>query len=478
MGIHLPTTRLLAATPGLTFILGMLILSTGDLFAGDRSSLGSREIPVFARKYRTSCSTCHAAAPKLNVLGEAFRLNGYRFPENDVLLREEEPVRLGAEPWKDLWPRAIWPGELPGTPPFALRVVSDAQLTRDEAADYSWTYRFPNEIYALSGGALGEAIGFFVEAEWTPEDGIEVVQAKILFQDLFPFLPDRTLNLWVGKQNLYLFTLGDRQIDRAARQRLLWGAFDISQLRLLNPATGDSLRSANDMQLRFSQPGVEINGILGRRAFYAAGLTQGSVDLATDNNNRKDFYYKLRYKLGGLALDGSYDPGGAPVLGTGGQLFDRTLILEQFGYFGGFPVANGAEDDYLALGLAARWLNGPLDLGVGYVWGKNQNPWGLAPARRASHWSAFGKAEYFVFPWLFGSLKFELQETDVDPEVRAAGFTEGSLDQTRLLPGLVVLIRQNVRGVVEAELYTRHTPSKDSGVRKPHNLWFRLDVAF
>ena len=69
-------------------------------------------IPAFARRYRTSCSTCHTAAPKLNPLGEAFRLNGYRFPFNDKLIREENPVSLGAEPWKDLWPRAIWPGEL------------------------------------------------------------------------------------------------------------------------------------------------------------------------------------------------------------------------------------------------------------------------------------------------------------------------------------------------------------------------------
>lgn len=456
----------------------MLSLSVGDLRGDDRRTPGRHEIPVFARKYRTSCSTCHVAAPKLNALGEAFRLNGYRFPENDALLREEQPVPLGAEPWKELWPRAIWPGELPGIPPVSLRVVSDVQVTRDESVDYSWTYRFPNELYGLSGGALGEAIGFFVEAEWTPDDGIKVVQAKILFQDPLPFLPDRAFNVWVGKQNLYLFTFGDRQIDRAARQRHLWGSFDISELVLRDPVAGDSLRSLNDMQLRRPQPGIEVNGIVGRRAFYAAGLAQGSADLATDNNNRKDFYYKLRYKLGGLALDGSYDSGSAPVLGTGGQLFDRAFIVEQFGYFGAFPVANGRQDGHTTLGIAGRWLNGPLDLGAGYVWGENRNPWGLATAASARHWSVFLKAEYFAFPWLLGSLKFELLESSVDRQAAATRFSQGSLDQTRFLPGVVVLIRQNVRGVVEAELYTRNDLSDAAGVRKPHNLWFRLDVAF
>jgi hypothetical protein len=449
----------------------------GELLAAADTGLSS-PIPAFARKYKTSCSTCHAAAPKLNVLGEAFRLNGYRFPENDALLRKEQPVPLGAEPWKELWPRAIWPGELPAIPPVSLRVVSDVRVTNDDMADYSWTYLFPNEIYALAGGTLGESIGFFVEAEWTQDEGIEVIQAKIPFQDPLPFLPDRSFNLWVGKQNLYLLTLGQRQIDRAERQRLLWGDYAISELVLRDPSTGDSLRSLNDLELRFSQPGIEINGIVSRRAYYALGVTQGSTDFAADNNDRKDFYYKLRYKLGGLALDGAYDPGGEPVLGTGGQLFDRSLIIEQFGYFGTFPVANDLEDKHHTLGIAARWLNGPLDLGAGYAWGQNDNPWGLSPAQQSTHWSAFLKSEYFFFPWLLGSLKVEHLETDVPEAVRAAGFTEGALYQSRFLPGAVALIRQNVRLVIEAELYSGDSVSGETGTQVPDNLWFRLDIAF
>ena len=471
-----PMVRRIQARSAVCFVLIFGCFSANELVAGTRSGFSS-PIPVFARKYRTSCSTCHAAAPKLNVLGEAFRLNGYRFPENDALLRKEEPVPLGAEPWKELWPRAIWPGELPGIPPLSLRVVADVQVTEDESVDYTWTYLFPNEVYLLSGGTLGENIGFFVEAEWTQDEGLEVIQAKIPFQDPLPFLPDRSLNIWVGKQTFYLFTLGQRQIDRAARQRLLWSEFAVSDVLLLNPATGDSLRSLNDLELRFSQAGIEFNGILSRRAYYAVGLTQGTTDF-TDNNNRKDFYYKVRYKVGGLALDGTYDPGGTPVLGTGGQLFDRAFIIEQFGYFGTFPVANGIQDQHHTLGLAGRWLYGPLDLGAGYAWGKNENPWGLSPQQEATHWSAFVKAEYFAFPWLLGSLKFEVLETSVAQEVREAGFTGGSRDLTRVLPGVVALIRQNIRGVIEAEIYTHHSPSIESGMENPNNLWLRLDVAF
>ncbi|MGA2256689.1 MAG: hypothetical protein ABSG53_18735, partial [Thermoguttaceae bacterium] len=47
-------------------------------------------IPTFARKYATSCITCHTVYPKLNDTGEAFRRNGFQFPTNeDVLVKEE-----------------------------------------------------------------------------------------------------------------------------------------------------------------------------------------------------------------------------------------------------------------------------------------------------------------------------------------------------------------------------------------------------
>ncbi len=42
-------------------------------------------IPAFARKYKTTCVTCHAPFPRLTALGEAFRLNGYKLPGGDEL---------------------------------------------------------------------------------------------------------------------------------------------------------------------------------------------------------------------------------------------------------------------------------------------------------------------------------------------------------------------------------------------------------
>src|SRR5207245_9732789 len=68
--------QVLAAT--LIVVLGLV---------GPRSA---HAIPAFARKYGTSCQTCHPVYPKLTPFGEAFRRNGYRFPgiAIDVVKRE------------------------------------------------------------------------------------------------------------------------------------------------------------------------------------------------------------------------------------------------------------------------------------------------------------------------------------------------------------------------------------------------------
>jgi hypothetical protein len=443
-----------------------------------RTSLAALEIPAFSRKYKTTCSTCHTAAPKLNVLGEAFRLNGYRFPENDELLRRDEPVPLGAEPWKDEWPRAIWPGELPGDVPLAVRVTTDVEYTAAEDADARWNFRFPEQVSLLAASTFGPSIGAFVAVEWSPDEGIEVEQAKIQFQNLLPWLPDRSMNFWVGLQPLYALTFVDPEIDRAALLKFRWQTYSVSDLVLENPSTGQVLASENQFQLTDPQPTLEINGLGLGRLYYGIGVGQGVGSLTGDNNNHKDLYYKVRYKVGGLSLAGLYESGIGAVTGSGGQLQDRTLILEHFGYFGAEPTEDGEQDKYRTFGVSARALYGPADAGLGYVWGRNENPWGTTQSGSLSNSSFFARAEYIALPWLIGSLKFDTFDAQVPGIVMESGFTGGDLDQTRILPGLVMLIRHNIRAVIEAELFTEHAQSSASGHAKPHSLWFRLDLAF
>ncbi len=464
--------RLLLALP---LVAGSLASPVLGLLAASPAPERER-IPAFARQYRTACSTCHTAAPKLNVLGEAFRLNGYRMPENAVLLRRDDPVPLGAEEWKEEWPRGIWPGELPGTAPVALRIQTDAFLTRDETRVATLDFHFPHEVYFLAGTSLGGSISAFVETEWTREEGIELVQAKLLFQDPIPGFSRRALNLGVGLQNAYLFTFADRQIDRAARQKFTWQEFAPADVELPDGSAAETLVSSNGFRLGDTRASVELSGILGRRFNWGFGVAQGAGPGSDDNNDAKDVYYRVRYKLGGLDLTGSYDPGSGPVPGAGGQLLDRALIVEHFGYFGEEPVADGAADAHRSFGVAARALHGPWDVGAGYVWSSFDEPWGRdLGSMRAS--GPFAKAELLVLPWVIASLKAESFEAHPRDRPGTAGVAPGTFRRSRILPGAVLLLRQNVRGVLEGDLFVRDEDPLGSGPR-PHTLWLRLDVAF
>ncbi|NTU74177.1 hypothetical protein HGB07_08630, partial [Candidatus Roizmanbacteria bacterium] len=96
-------------------IISLIVLS---LIIGIKESSA---VPVFARKYNTSCATCHIGFPARNAFGEAFRNNGYRFPEGgDEEKVKIKQVELGSESWKKLFPDALYPADIPGIAPLAL----------------------------------------------------------------------------------------------------------------------------------------------------------------------------------------------------------------------------------------------------------------------------------------------------------------------------------------------------------------------
>lgn len=441
-----------------------------------REAAGASRIPVFARRYRTSCTTCHTAAPKLNVLGEAFRLNGYRFPKNQRLVRQEPVVPLGDEAWKDLWPRAIWPGEIPGTPGISLRVQSDVEVRNAAASAYSWTYRFPADVYLLGTASLGDGMAAFVEAEWLPSAGVRVLQAKLVAQDIIPALPERALNAWVGLQGLYPLSFADRQIDRAGRALFTWQTFAMSDVRLAQEDGSELARSAAEFRLVQSQPAVELNGILRGRLAYGVGIAQGSTGTATDRNNHKDIYYRLRYKAGGLGLDGQYDDTSRSPETRAGQLYDRSLTLEHFAYWGKEPLSAGAESAVSAVGVSARALIGVVDAGVGWTRGDYADPWGRGDA--AHFTSVFGKVERMLLPWLLSSFKAERFVFTPNASLRRAGYVRGAPRQDVIAPGVIALLRANVRLVAEGELYLHDRLAREAGRERSRALWFRLDFAF
>lgn len=435
-------------------------------------------IPAFSRLYGTACSTCHTAAPKLNALGEVFRLNGYRMPESRLVDREDDPISLGAPEWDEVWPRSIRTSDIPGIVPLALRIVSDARITRDERVPYDFSYTFPEEVHLLSGAPLGDELAAFVDVGWSPGEGLSVHQARIEFQDPLPGLPERLLSLRVGIQDPYLMTFGHRHIDQAARLPFLWQTFEASEVEVADSGAGESVRADNGLSLSRSQPAVELDGLIGGRLHFGIGLSQGLGDGGVDRNGRKDLYYKVRYKAGGMDFTGSYDSERIPNQTMAGQLLDRTLVIEHFGYSGNESTENAPQGDHTAFGVAVRAILGRVDMGAGYVIRDFARPWAELPAGRLETESLFARAEYLMLPWVIASLKadrLEIIAGDFPPGVSVASRPSES---TRLLPGFVLLLRQNVRLAVEGEFFLHHPDTRDAELPLPHSLWMRLDVAF
>src|SRR5512140_3853250 len=137
-------------------VMGTLVLAT--------LSRDAEAIPAFARKYKTACITCHATFPRLTALGEAFRLNGYRMPGGDELYVKDTPMSLGAAAYKQVFPNAVWPSDIPGMPPLALRVA--VNYTGNTGGGVTPKTDFIIDEATLLGlGSLGENMSFFVAIE-------------------------------------------------------------------------------------------------------------------------------------------------------------------------------------------------------------------------------------------------------------------------------------------------------------------------
>ncbi len=132
-------------------------------------SQDSVAVPAFSRKYQTSCYTCHSGFPNRNAFGEAFKNNGYRWPggeEEDHA--KQEPVKMGADGWKQTFPQSPWPSDIPGFAPFALYLTGPLVSYSDQVKDKTTlatttpqTLNWGNSTDAriLFGGTVGEHLG-------------------------------------------------------------------------------------------------------------------------------------------------------------------------------------------------------------------------------------------------------------------------------------------------------------------------------
>ncbi len=418
-------------------------------------------IPAFARKYGTSCQTCHTVFPKLNAFGVAFRLNGYRMPKETEDMIKEKPVSLGAPAYKKLWPKAVWPGEISSAVPLAVNVkfayVNASTLNADgTAATSNNDFQFPQELNVFAGGTLGDNISYLTEVTFGENAdssvSVELEHANISFDS--PFGPTNWVHIRVGK-------MMPNVVDGFQEMQIVTDA-GIDSLFAYNPVgpnggtglAGDM--SPSPISLPASVRGIEGYGVMKHRAMWVAGVANGispGTDGRFDGNSAKDVYARFDYKFWGMGLDG--DTSGQKEI-PAENWRDDSLRVGAFVYRGDgshidFPftlddgsAVNIQDRHFLRTGFFASLYVRDLNVFAAYVHGSDTldqfDPAGVPLTTVDAVYKAwFTEADYVIYPWLVGAFRYEAVSNG-DPSVPS------------LKTGIFhvsALIRANVKAMLE-----------------------------
>ncbi len=379
--------------------------------------------PAFARKYKTSCATCHEGFPKLNPFGEAFRRNGYQFPgHTDAEFTKEDPVPLGSEGNKRAFPDAIWPGSIPGSSPIAVFLNGEVDYNPRGIPRFTFG-GLGNSIEAVAAGTLGEDLSFWGQLALNSDGTVEINRVFAIFSNLVG--DDYALNARVGV--------------------IEPGIFSFSTHRAWMEGYWFTTRAfSNDMgwTLEETQKGIELNGMACGRFNYAAGLVEG---FGTPHSG-KDFYLHAGYKFGGFPLDGVVEgdsthgpslPGSETSLTIGGFLYRGSAVL------GTDPTTQGNNFSFYGVDVNAYYDRFNLFGGVGMR--KDDEPFLGAPGVSADSHLWFGELDVTIFPWLFPAIRYETWKGQtLDP----VSGQKGSYTDEQIVPGIVALVRANVKFVL------------------------------
>jgi len=422
-------------------------------------------VPPFARKYQTSCATCHAAYPKLNYFGKAFKNNGYRYPDGtDAEVTKEKPVSLGAEGYKKMWPKALWPADIAGTIPVGIRAIMRASAFESDASNN--TFEFPHEFELFVAGTIGETFSYFGEVEIENEDNENEIAMPFALQ----YDPRPGLHIRIGEVTPHPFSDGLRLTSSHYNPYDVRTAPSSLSLKATNPnnPSGPQLSMTGTTgedrwRLRDGQAGIEVwgarNGPGGNGGLtWTAGIANGQGLI--DSNGDKDVFARVGYKFGGYGelgggeapnqtefwRDDSIKVGLFVYKGTSTNTYSGSVIALDPSKPAGVTTVSASteiENDFDLVGVDFDWWFRDLNLYGLYVRQSDDNPRGTGETIDTDAWSIEG--DYTVYPWLIGVLRYG--QTKQDFSVRA-----DPAKQEFLVPAVVFMARANIKFTAEAQL--------------------------
>ena len=449
-----------------SWLLRFLVVS-GALLATARPA---HAIPAFARKYETSCLTCHTVYPKLTPFGEAFRRNGYRFPGVDSDYVKQGTVALGQEANKKTFPNSVWPSTVPISSILAIGANGQAfafpnssnTLRANPAGGMNHVHFNLDDLVAeghiWAGAALDDKITLW--AELTFSGSADVEHAQVLFNDLFG--PKHALNLTVGRGFPTLTSFGPHS------------SYLGDQLITNLPLTGIYGVSSDPFTLVDNYNGAEVTGVIAKgRVDYSVGLTAGK-NTRGGRFNSDNVYGHVGFKLGGMRLDGEGSQGPKDALKPWSE---DAVTIDAFAFHsrehsgdlitpvGGTTPGAALDDSAVTVGGAARLQLGSAELNLGGYWQDHNHATAQAVSGaglpdRVKADVEWGELSYVVFPWLVPAVRVERIG------IRPSGGT--NVSDVHLMPGIAFLIRANIKAVLVGNIeFANGFPNDASGALFP-----------
>lgn len=388
-------------------------------------------IPAFARKYGTSCITCHTIYPKLTPFGEAFRRNGYQFPGKDADYIKQETVSLGNEAYKKVFPNAVWPAAIPDSVPLALGFNGQVTFHPDTGSGAAQQdngtvvslHDLIAEAHLWAGGSFTPHIAYFAELTFST-DGVEIEHAELHFNDLFG--PKHLFNVYVGRGFPTLTSFAPHSSYVA--DTVLPGL----AVTALYGGKSDAFNVLGEYNL------IEVNGMFRGRFIYSVGVNSGAN---FDVRNAENVYAHLGFKLGGMRLDGE---GGAPA-NPSKPWAERAITIDVFGTRSGSHFQTSAvnlamnpifgQDTTWVAGVHGRAQLDSLELNAGFY--QEWHDHALADGTSVTAYTQYDELSYMIFPWLVAAARVELTSLHPAGQVR--------VNDVRFVPGVAALVLPNLK---------------------------------
>ena len=445
-------------------------------------------IPAFARKYQTSCSTCHSNYPELNDFGEAFKKNGFKFPKDDETFVKEPPTLLGAKAQREVFPKAIYPGEIPGSIPIGFRYSGVATYNAKQPLALGYLPRTdlftPGAFALFAAGNFGQNISFWVDDDISAggsgaDGGLGDGYLKVNDVGHYLGLPKDALNVRFGQFELDLPFSQARSVNLSD-----YDIYDQASMAV-SPGTTN-----NPFVFAEPQRGIEIGG------YPNDGNFSWSVSLVNGGNagpalrNSKDVYVRVSQRFN-LERDSAARKEVQAAGPTGPR--DHTSIRFGGFYYGGrnalnidpnsldfIPDIGTIHESFYRAGGDFRFKYRQFELyGLG-MYGRDDNTipdvntFALSSGPPVTFSGGFAQAQYWFYPWLIGIMRYDVVNSPTD---FLNGLSRHS-SRNRLGPGIQILLRSNIKVAFEYQRKWEQPDPSTAAFFRANSIATGIDYSF